>query len=365
MFANVVLILFLSVSLVIFGFLVVLIRQIKKDGKLSQEKLTRLAVLLFIPAIIVFALVLYGISSWRTDIKYQENQKEITQFVKGVYKPLADSQQALLESINHLRKLEEDIEPLLYQHANHAELLKDITIEWRNSQQTLYSLYTETDKEIRHAWISYKTLDKKDVLDKFYTKSVNLNNKITKLNKDYQVGVRGAKDKLVNSLNVATKTLYEKNKKKVRDKAAKNNSKDTQKKLQINDFRENIIATLLGFLSRMDAGLVTEVERIREDILIAAQRHEEVRLYLKDNPDLQEPLDKVLEAWVQLQTTNRNDLNRIFYAIEAEYLARKLGLTKNHPSIKALHKSLKLRIPAIASKAQKQKDNLERSYNIK
>jgi len=363
MYANAVLIAFLLVSVIIFGFLIVLVRQIKKDGQLSQDRLTRLTAFLFIPALLIFALALYGISSWRAEIRQQQNLTEIAQFVNSVYKPLATSQQALLQSIQHMRTLRNSISPLRDKHPNHAEMLKNIASEWRGSQQTLYNLHTQTDKEIRHAWISYKTMNQRDVLDKFYTKAVNLNDKINKLNRDYQIGVRGAKDELIMSIDAARRILNNQKKtKKSKKKSKKQTSNSTP---IIFDFKDSTITVLLNYLSQFDIGLEIEVQRLREDIRLAQQRHEEVRLYLIDNPDLEKPLNKVLDDWVLLQTNNRTHLNRILFAIEAEYLADELGLSKNNQAIKAMHKSYKLKIPSIVGKAQKQREVLERSYNIK
>ena len=371
MFANVVLIAFLLVSIIIFGFLIVLVRQIKKDGQLSQDRLTKLTAFLFIPVLLVFALALYGITSWRADIKHQQNRIEIQQFVNSVYKPLSRSQQALLQSIQHMRKLRDSISPLRDKHPNHAEMLKNIASEWRTSQQTLYNLYSVTDKEIRHAWISYKTMNQQDVLDKFYTKAVNLNDEISKLNRDYQIGVRGAKDELIQSIDAARQRLNNKKRKKKKSKKNKSSRVTSTRNITNNndpiifDFNNNTITTLLRYLSTVDIGLEIEVQRLQEDIRLAQQRHEEVRLYLIDNPDLEKPLNKILEDWIRLKNNNRSHLNRILFAIEAEYLANKLGLSKKHQAIKAMHNSFKLNIPAIVGKAQQQREVLERSYNIK
>lgn len=374
MFANVVFIAFLLISAIVFGFLVLLVRQIKKDGQLSQEKLTRLSAFLFMPFILIFALVFYGLSSWRADLKYQQSRVEVEKFVNRVYPPLAESQQSLLQSISHMRKLQESIEPLRDEHINHAGLLDKIATEWRDSQQTLYTLYAETDKEIRHAWISYKTMDQQDVLDKFNTKAVKLNDKITKLDRDYQVGVRGAKDELIKSIDAARRLLEDKKRrtkqKKKKSKAKskkqiKGKNKDNQEPIVIVNFTERTTAKLLAFLSRLDDALADEVLRLEEDIRIARQRHEEVRLYLKDNPDLQLPLSKVMNGWQQLQRTNHQYKNQILYALEAEYLARKLGLSKNDPSVSAMHKTLQSKIPSIVRKARMQRVALERSYSIK
>ena len=361
MFANVSFIIFILLSIVIFGFLALLVRQIKHDGQLPEHKLKQLTALLFIPAILVFGLVFYGLSSWRTEIKAQQTRTEIAQFVTRVYKPLADSQASLLQSAKDMRLWLDAIDRLSGEFPNHQALIKQIETEWLASQKRLFKLYSDTDREIRHAWISYKTLNQQDVFDKFYTKAVHLNNAISKVNKDNQLNIRGVQDKLVKSIDEARRLLSTKKKNKHRKKSKKANKTE----LVIGNFNETTITTLLSYLASLDEGLAVEIRHLQENIRLARQRHEEVLLYLEDNPDLRQPLEKVLQGWKILQENNQNDFNTILYALEARYIARKLGLPKNNPAMKAMRKQFKLRIPAIVVKAQKQREELERSYNIK
>jgi len=361
MFANVSFILFLILSVVVFGFLTLLVRQIRRDGQLSEDRLKRLTALLFIPAILIFGLIFYGLSSWRAEIKAQHSRAEIAQFVTRVYKPLGDSQASLLQSAKDMRLWLEAIERLRGEFPNHQTLIKQIETEWLASQKRLFQLYSDTDREIRHAWISYKTLNQQDVFDKFYTKAVHLNNKIAKVNKDNQLNIRGVQDELVISIDEARRLLSPKKKNKRRKKDKKANKAE----LIIGDFNETTITTLLSYLASLDEGLALEIRHLQENIRLARQRHEEVLLYLEDNPDLRQPLEKVLQGWKILQRNNQNDFNTILYALEAQYIARKLGLSKNNPAMKAMRKQFKLRIPAIVGKARKQREELERSYNIK
>ncbi len=361
MFANVSFILFLLLSFVIFGFLALLVRQIRRDGQLPEHKLKQLTALLFIPAILVFGLVFYGLSSWRTEIKAQQTRAEITQFVTRVYKPLADSQASLLQSAQDMRLWLDAIKRLRGEFPNHQALIMQIETEWLASQKKLFKLYADTDREIRHAWISYKTLNQQDVFDKFYTKAVHLNNTITKVNRDNQLNIRGVQDELVKSIDEARQLLKPGRKNKRRKKSKKTDNT----KLAIGGFNETTITTLLSYLASLDEGLALDIRRLQGNIRLARQRHEEVLLYLEDNPDLRQPLEKVLQGWKILQNNNQTDLNKILYALEARYIARKLGLPKNNPAMKAMRKQFKIRIPAIVEKAQKQREELERSYNIK
>ncbi len=362
MFANVSFILFLILSIAVFGFLTLLVRQIRRDGQLPEDKLKRLSALLFIPTILIFIVIFYGLSSWRAEIKAQQTRAEIAQFVTRVYKPLGDSQQALLQSARDMRLWIDGVARLREEFPHHHELLSRIEAEWHASQKRLFQLYADTDKEIRHAWISYKTLNQQDVFDKFYTKAVRLNNKIEKVNKDNQLNIRGVQDELVKSIDQARRLL---NSKKNNKRKRKKTQKPHQPETGMDDFKETTITTLLQYLSSRDKGLAGEVRHLQENIRLARQRHEEVLLYLEDNPDLRQPLEKVLQGWQTLQTLNQQDLNKILYALEVHYIARKLGLSKNNPAIKAMRKQLALRIPAIVSHAQKQREALERSYNIK
>jgi len=100
-----------------------LMRQIKQDGSLPPEKMTKLAAILFIPAVIVFALVSKGITGWRADIQSEKERVEIENFVKGVYKPLASSQRSLLLSFSEMSKALKETEKLELNHPNHADLI--------------------------------------------------------------------------------------------------------------------------------------------------------------------------------------------------------------------------------------------------
>ena len=263
-----------------------------------------------------------------------------------------------------MRKWLDGVEQLRNEFPNHQPLLQKIGQQWLTSQQSLFQLYADIDKEIRHAWISYNTLNQQDVFDKFYTRAVKLNDQIANVNKDNQRNIRGVQDDLVKSIDEARRLLSAPRKK--RKKRAKKQSptiKDSNAPVIV-PFNGQSVNTLLVFLGALDEGLAMAVRSLQDNIRIAAQRHEEVIYYLKDNPDLQQPLQKVLAGWKALKRSNQKALNQILYALEAEYLARKLGLPKQNPAIKAAHKQYRSRIPAIVNQAKKQREALERSYSI-
>ncbi len=360
-FANSIFIIFLIISLLFFGFLILLLRQIKKDGRLPQEKMTTLAAILFIPSIIVFALIYKGLSGWQADIQAQKEAVAREVFVQSVYTPLADSQRTLLHDISKMKSLLSDIEALQNDHPNHADLMDTIRKQWRNGLGLLYRNYSETDKEIRLAWIAHNRLDQQDVLNKFAKKAVLLTSRTQKAEKDYQLGIREAQSDLVKNIDQARWLLTSYRKP---PKSKKQRQKNQQLREKIRPFSDRTKADLLAYLESIDPRLKSELDTFQNLIQIAGQQSVVLKEYLLKNPDLKKPLTLIITKWNNLETASQEVLKHILYAIESEYIAVKLGLSLDNPAIKAMHKSMLLNIPAIVAKGIKQKKEIDQSYKI-
>ncbi len=341
--------------------LVLLMRQVKKDGRLPQEKMTTLAAVLFIPALLIFALVFKSISSWRSDIQIQQNQAELELFVNSAYKPLVSSQQRLLITLQEMQALLKNIDILEMNFPSHADLIQAIKLQWLNSHNILYKVYDDTDREIRHAWISHKTMDSRDVLAKFSKQAVKLNSNIKKAKKEYHSQLLNAQVGLVNNLDAARK-LLDANRKPPKSKKQKIKNAETLKKIRHFDDREK--TNLIEFLGRIDGRLRQEIEALSELIRLSGQQIAQVRSFLYNNQDLEKPLTKIISDWKDLEKNSYARMNQILFATEAEYVALKLGLSQNNPAIKAMHKSLLVNLPAIVGKAQKERKSIDQSYSF-
>ena len=337
-------------------------RQIKKDGRLPQDKFTTLGAILFIPAILIFALVSKSISNWRADIQSEKERIEINQFVKSVYKPLAHSQATLLQSFSEMRGLLKQTQHMEQQYPNHSELISNVTKEWSVGQGGLYEAYKNTDKEIRRAWISYNTMDQQDVLSKFSKQAVNLETDIKKAEKNYQQKVHSVQDQIITNLDRARRLLNA-NRRPPKSKKQKEINRKTQEK--IHPFSDSAVSNLITFLGNIDKRLKEDVETLQKIINISGQQSEVIRAHLLKNQDLEKPLSIIINKWKNLEEDAKSRLNQILYAVEAEYIALKLGLSKDNPAIKAMNKSLLLNIPSIIGKVIKQKNRIDQSYNIK
>ena len=75
-------------------------------------------------------------------------------------------------------------------------------------------------------------------------------------------------------------------------------------------------------------------------------------------------MTKIIEAWETLRSKTNTKLNHLYFAIEAEYVALKLGLSVKNPAIKAMNQTLLKKIPIIKKEALKQKDIIDHSYSV-
>ena len=339
-----------------------LMRQIKKDGRLPPDKMMTLGAILFIPTILIFALVSKSISNWRADIQIEKERVEVSQFVQRVYKPLATSQESLVNSFAKMRFLLQQTKELERAYPNHAELISSVTTQWSDSQSVLYDAYDVTDKEIRRAWISYNTMDQQDVLSKFAKQAVHLETGIKKAEKSYQLKVHSVQDEIIKNLDAARR-LLDSNRKKSQSKKQKARNKALQEKIR--PFDDSTISSLILFIDSIDSRLKDDVVSLQKLIRISGQQSEIIMAHLVKNQDLEKPLKIIINDWKALEANTRMHFKQVLYAVEAVYVAKKLGLNKNSPAIKAMEKSLLINVPSIVGKALKQRNRIDQSYKIK
>lgn len=361
-FDTFILIVFILVSLLILGVLVLLIRQIKKDGRLPPEKLTTLAAVLFLPVIIIIALVFKGLMDWRSEITFEKKRIEVEQFVVTAYKPLAESQQLLLTSLSKMSSLLRETEELETAFPSHFQLIQKVDKQRRLAQLALYKIHKESDKEIRHAWISHKTMDSSDVLAKFSKQAVQLDSSIKNAMKENEAQLYGTQDDLIRDLDAARKLLDS-----IRrpEKSKKQKLKNIETLNSIKHFSDRTKDTLINFLGRIDTRLKDEIETLQELIRISGQQMAKVRSYLLKNQDLEQPLSKVISDWKDLEQSSKSHLHQILFAAESEYIALTLGVKENDPAVKAMHKSLKIILPKVVGIALKKRDRINQSYSFK
>jgi len=336
-------------------------RQIKKQGRLPQDKMTTLGAILFIPALIIFALLFKSISNWRTDIRKEQNRVEIENFIGGVYQPLAKARRDLRTNLLEMQTLIQDVESMENTHSNHRDLIRMVRQQWSLGHASLHKAYTDTDKEIRRAWIAHSTMDRQDVLKKFSKQAVQIEAQIKKAETDYQSHLFGVQGEMVKMLDRARK-LLDANRKPPKSKQQIAINQTLREKIR--PLNSSITNELQRFVGTLDNRLEEDVQTLHELIRVAGQQSAVIRDHLYKNRDLEQPLTKIISDWKNLENQSNAGLQQIYYAIEAEYVVRKLGLSAKSPAIKAMHQTLIKTIPAIKGDGLKQKKRIDQSYTI-
>ena len=360
-FANFIFVIFLLVSLLIFVVLVLLIRQIKKDGNLSDKKVNKLSAILFIPAIIIFVFIFKQISDWRTDIRNEQEQLELNSFVETNHKPLLISQNAIQAERYKIQRILQKMESMVLEHPNHEQLIFKAIERWNRGLQELWNAYTDTSREIRYYWLLSKTKEGQDVKATFSKRAIALKTNNKKADKKYQKIIFSIRGDLVKSLDRARK-LLDANRRPSKNK--KQRAINQLIRQNMHPFNDGTVSNLVNFMGQIDVRLKTEVEKLQELIRTSGQQSIIIRNFLQDNPDLETPLTITINNWLVLEHNSRKRLNQILYAIEAEFIALHLDLPLKSAAIRAMHKSLLKNVPLIVGKALKQKKNIDQSYNI-
>lgn len=360
-FANFIFAIFIIFSIAIFIVLVLLMRQIKKQGRLPQDKMTTLAAILFIPSLIIFALLFKSLSNWRTDIRKEQERVEIESFIADVYKPLASSRQELRKQLLEMQTLINGVQSMEIAHPNHVDLIRMVRKQWSLGHESLYKAYTETDKEVRRAWIAHNTMDRQDVMVKFSKQAVQIEAQIKKAQADYQTHLYGVQGEMVKMLDRSRK-LLDANRK--RPKSEKQIAINQSLREKIKPISSGMTTELLRFIGTLEVRLEEDIKTIHELKRIAGQQTAVIKDHLYKNRDLEQPLTKIINDWKVLEDQSNENLQEIYFAIEAEYVVRKLGLSPDSPAIKAMHQTFVKTIPAIKGEGLRQKKRIDQSYTI-
>lgn len=345
-----------------------LLRQIKRDGRLPTKKRNTLSAILFIPAIIIFALIFKQISGWRADIEAQNKRAEIYNFASSVYPKLVTSQKAILDERNKMLLLLQKVQNLGIEHPNHIVLIDEIIKQWREGLGKLISAYKKTDRQIRLGWVSYKNGDKKHVRSEFDKKAVRLYLGNQAAEKKYRSTIYNIQDKLIKSMDDARSLL-----KANRIPPSKKQKTRVQKiRESIIPFNDKTVEKLIIFTGekidtqqkgKREEQLKEKIEGLQNIIRHAAQQSILLKNDLRNNPDLEAPLKITINRWNLLERTSQEKLNEILFAIEAEYIARILKLPRHDNAIRAMHSSLKKEISYIVDQAFKSHKSIEQSYS--
>ncbi len=328
-----------------------LVRKIRSKTSLSSEMLFLLSIGILLLIILFIWRGFNSLDGWDSGPSAKQ-EEQIHRFTLNVYKPLVFSRDKVNAEIEDMNVLLEDIDDLIYEHPRHANLLLKVKKIWRSGVYQLKKAQKSVDKDVRRAWIAHDTMNKKTVDSKFAKEAVKLDKKINVELKKFRKLIINVHDMIRKDFKVIQKQL-------MRGKPVSRDLKNNRNKP---NFSEDTYKKLLTFSRTIDPLVHAELLKLADEIKITEQRQEKVKEHLKDNPDLADPLIKVINSWKEAEQENRDYQDQILYALESVLLGRKLGLHKNDYGIVSMNKTLKKRIPAIIKKIQRRRNAIDNSY---
>jgi len=342
---------FIILSLTLLFAWYLLVKKIRSKTKLSSELFFLLSMALLLMTLLIIWQGVNTVSSWKSGSSRELNEK-IHSFTLSVYKPLVFSRDKVVAEIKDMNVLLEEIDDLIDDHPHHASLLLNTKEIWSNGVYQLKKLQKSVDKEVRRAWIAHDTMNQKTVDAKFAKQAV-------KLNKHINIELKKFRKLIINVHDMIRKDLFATQKQLLKGKLKK---KSLAHNRNSSDFSTDTTEKLLTFSEIIDPSVHDGLLKLIDEITITEQRQEKVRFYLEDNPDLADPLIKVLDYWKAAEQQSRDYFDQLLYALESDLLGRKLGLHKNDYGIVSMNKTLKKQIPVIIKKIQRKRDSIDNSY---
>ncbi len=342
---------FIIFSLILLFGWYLLVKKIRSKTNLSTELLFLVSMVLLV---ITLLFIWHGsnvMGGWKKGSSLEQDEK-IQGFTLSVYKPLVFSRDKVVAEIKDMNVLLEDVDDLIDEHPRHADLLLKIKNIWSSGVYQLKKLQRSVDKEVRHAWIAHDTMNKKTVDAKFARQAV-------KLDKRLNVGLKKFRKLILDVHEMIRKDLSNTQKQLVKGKGVIKKSLHNR---NTPNFSEDTTETLLKYSETINPAVHEGLLKIIDEISIAEQRQEKVRLHLEDNRDLSDPLIKVIDYWKAAELKNRKYFDQLLYALESSLLGRKLGLHDKDYGIVSMNKTLKKQIPIIVKKIQRKRNSIDNSY---
>lgn len=342
---------FIILSLALLFGWYLLVKKIRSKTQLSSELLFLLSMALLF---IVLLLIWRGSNiadGWKSGPSLEVDEK-IHSFTLNVYKPLVFSRDKVVAEIKDMNILLEDIDDLIDDHPRHVNLLLNVKETWGSGVYQLKKLQKSVDKDVRRAWIAHDTMNQKTVDAKFAKQAVKLDKRVNVELKKFRKLILNVHEMIRKDLSITQKQLVK----------GKKSIKETTRNRNTPNFSTDTSEKLLKFAETIDPSVHAELLKLIDEISITEQRQEKVRFHLEDNPDLSDPLIKVIDYWKAAEQQNREYFDQLLYALESALLGRKLGLHKNDYGIVSMNKTLKRHIPAIIKKIQRKRSSIDNSY---
>jgi len=289
------------------------------------------------------------------DSELEKTEKEA--FVELLYPPLFVTQQQLNSQVVNLKDLQKRIVALRDEHPQQKERLEFTYAIWNRERKDFVELKAEIDRSVHKAWSYHKRKDKHSVETKFSREAVDWDKAIKSRLSEYQGSQLQVSNTMLDNVILQRKSLSEL-------AVGKRTVELADGVLLQSDFSINTVDKLLAGLAIRSPKQVALIELMGKEINFTVQKRREVRNYALDKPNLQVTLQRVMKDWLSLENRATYYRDQALHAVQADYLARILGVNQSDNQIIRLGREINKKLPALLNDLQAARAKLDKSYQL-
>lgn len=332
------------------------IRKLRHNSDIPPERLFVLMFALLAGVFIGYLLLASQISKVGIpDAELEKTEKEA--FVEQLYPPLFITQQQLNSQVLNLKDLQKQIVVLRDEHPQQKDRLQFTYSVWNRERKGFVSLKSDLDKSIHKAWSYHKRNDKNFVENKFSREAVDWDEAIKSRLSEYQGSQLEVTNAMLDNVILQRQNLSE----LVIGQSAVELVDGVSLK---SVFSVNTVDKLLSALTARSSKQVALLDSINQEVNYATQKRREVRNYALDKPDLQATLQRVMKDWRSLENRAVYYRDQVLHAVQADYLARILGVNQRDNQIVRLERAINKKLPVLLNDLKASREILEKSYQF-
>ena len=332
------------------------VRSLRRSNSIPSEQLFILMFVLLVGICLGYLLLNSQIN--KLDIVEDDHghtEKQV--FIEKLYPPLVLSQNHLNNQVTSLKSLQKQIVALRDEHPQQKERLQFSYSVWSRERKELVILKADLDRAVHRAWSYRKTKDNSFVENKFSREAVDWDKAIKSRLSEYQESQLQVTNVMLDNVMLQRQNLSE--------LVIGNNVVTMTKATLVQSlFSPATVDTLVEALAIRSPKRVILLDAMTQEISLAIQKRREVRNYALDKPNLQATLQRVMSDWLALEKRSIYYRDQVLHAVQADYLARILGVNQRDNQVVRLEREINKVLPVLLNELEASRVSLEKSYQL-
>lgn len=283
------------------------------------------------------------------------SEKEV--FVGKFYPPLLETQKQLNSQVISLKDLQKQIVALRDEHPQQKDRLQFSYSVWHRERKGLVTLKNELDKSIHSAWSHHNARENSFIDDQFSRDAVDWDKAIKTRLDEYHDGQLEVTNAMLDNVISQRKNLSEM-------VVGANAVAMPQGVVLKSVFSEKTVDKLLEALNIRSPKRAALLDDMSKEVNFTVQKHREVRNYSLDKPELQATLQRVMKEWMALENRAIYYRDQMLHAVQADYLARILGVNQRDSQLVRLEREINKMLPILLNDLNESRKALNKSYQF-